>query len=107
MNNRKNAYKEVYTILQELNEEEYNKIPPEIIEAISANMNEELKDHQMLPETKAILFNLFRDYLATPEQKEKIIRMQNEERQKNEIKKQKQYNTDVFERKPHSTRMAG
>lgn len=109
MNNRKNAYKEVYTILQELNEEEYNKIPPEIIEAIRANMNEEyeykldeeleLKDHQMLSETKAILFNLFRDYLATPEQKEKIIRMQNEERQKNEIKKQKQYNTDVFERK--------
>ena len=109
MNNRKNAYKEVYTILQELNQEEYSKIPPEIIEAIRVNMNEEyeyelddeleLKDHQMLPETKAILFNLFRDYLATPEQKEKIIRMQNEEREKNEIKKQKQYNTDVFEKK--------
>ena len=109
MNNRKNAYKEVYTILQELNEDEFNKIPPEIIEAIRANMNEEyeyelddeleLKDHKMLPETKAILFNLFRDYLASPEQKEKIIRMQNEERQKNEIKKQKQYNADVFERK--------
>jgi len=109
VNNRKNAYKEVYTILQELNEEEYNKIPPEIIEAIRLNMNEEyeyeldeeleLKDHQMLPETKAILFNLFRDYLATQEQKEKIIRMQNEERQKNEIKKQKQYNTNVFEKK--------
>ena len=97
MNNRKNAYKEVYTILQELNEDEFNKIPPEIIEAIRANMNEEyeyelddeleLKDHKMLPETKAILFNLFRDYLATPEQKEKIIRMQNEERQKNEQNK--------------------
>lgn len=109
MNNRKNAYKEVYTILQELNEEEYNKISPEIIEAIRANMNEEydyeldeeleLKDHQMLPKTKVILFNLFRDYLATPEQKEKIIRMQNEERQKIEIKKQQQYSTDVFERK--------
>ena len=107
MNNRKNAYKEVYTILQELNEEEYNKIPLEVIEAIRTNMNEEykyelddeveLKDHQMLPQTKAILFNLFRDYLATPEQKEKIIKMQNEERQKNEIRKQKQYNTDVFE----------
>ena len=50
----------------------------------------------MLQETKAILFNLFRDYLATQEQREKIIRMQNEERQKNELKKQKQYNTDVF-----------
>ena len=106
MNNRKNAYTEVYTILQELNEEEYNKIPPEIIQAIRINKNEEyeyeldenleLKDHQMLPETKAILFNLFRDYLATPEQKEKIIRMQNEERQKNELKKQKRYNADIF-----------
>ena len=106
MNNRKNAYAEVYTILQELNEEEYNKIPPEVIETIEANRNEEyeyeldneleLKDEPMLPETKAILFNLFRDYLATPEQKAKIIRMQNESRQKNELKKQQMYNIDVF-----------
>ena len=106
MNNRKNAYTEVYTILQELNEEEYNKIPPKVIETIEANRNEEyeyelddeleLKDQPMLPETKAILFNLFRDYLATPEQKAKIIRMQNEARQKNELKKQQMYNTDVF-----------
>ena len=106
MNNRKNAYAEVYKILQELNEEEYNKIPPEVIETIEANRNEEyeyeldneleLKDEPMLPETKAILFNLFRDYLATPEQKAKIIRMQNEARQKNELKKQQMYNIDVF-----------
>ena len=110
MSNRKNAYAEVYTILQELNEEEYNKIPPEVIETIEANRNEEyeyeldneleLKDEPMLPETKAILFNLFRDYLATPEQKAKIIRMQNEARQKNELKKQQMYNTDVFANKP-------
>ena len=106
MNNRKNAYTEVYTILQELNEEEYNKIPPEVIETIKANRNEEyeyelddeieLKDQPMLSETKAVLFNLFRDYLATPEQKVKIIRMQNEARQKNELKKQQMYNIDVF-----------
>ena len=109
MNNRKNAYTEVYTILQELNEEEYNKIPPEVIKTIEANRNEEyeyelddeldLKDQPMLPETKAILFNLFRDYLANPEQKTKIIRMQNEARQKNELKKQQMYNTDVFANK--------
>ena len=106
MSNRKNAYAEVYTILQELNEEEYNKIPPKVIKTIEANRNEEyeyelddeleLKDQPMLSETKAILFNLFRDYLATPEQKAKIIRMQNEARQKNELKKQQMYNTDVF-----------
>ena len=109
MNNRKNAYTEVYTILEDLNEEEYNKIPPEVIETIKENRNEEyffeldedltLKEQTMLPETKAILFNLFRDYLATQEQKEKIIKMQNEERQKNELKKQKQYNIDVFAKK--------
>jgi len=106
MQNRKNAYTEVYTILQELNEEEYNKIPPEVIKAIAENRNKEyifelddeleLEKHTLLPETKAILFNLFRDYLATPEQKEKIIRMQNEERQKNEAKKQQMYNSDMF-----------
>ena len=109
MNNRKNAYTEVYTILQDLDEEEYNKIPPEVIETLDANRNKEyeyflddeleLKDQPMLPETKAILFNLFRDYLATPEQKTKIIRMQNEARQKNELKKQQMYNTDVFANK--------
>lgn len=109
MSNRKNAYTEVYRILQELNEEEYNKIPPEVIETIEVNKNEdyeyelddelELKKQPMLPETKAILFNLFRDYLATPEQKAKITKMQNEARQKNELKKQKTYNTDVFANK--------
>ena len=40
----------------------------------------------MLPETKDILFNIFRDYLAMPEQKEKNIRIQKEERR---IKKTK------------------
>lgn len=106
MSNRKNAYKEVYMILQDLNEEEYSKIPSEIIKVLKENMNEEyefeldeeleLKEQQILPETKAILFNIFRDYLATPEQKNKIIKMQNEERQKNEVKKQQMYNTDMF-----------
>ena len=41
MNNRKNAYTEVYTILQELDEEEYSKIPPEVIETIKINRNKE------------------------------------------------------------------
>ena len=109
MSNRANAYTEVYTILQDLNTEEYNKIPPKIVKAIEENMNEEyeyeldedleLKNQPMLPETKAILFNLFRDYLATSEQKEKIIKMQNEERQKSELKKQQQYNANVFQNK--------
>ena len=106
MTKYKNAYTEVYEILEQLDEEEYNKIPSEVIKAIEENRNTEyefeldedieLKDQELLPETKAILFNLFRDYLSTPEQKEKIIKMQAEERLKNEQKKQEQYNSDVF-----------
>ena len=94
MTKYKNAYTEVYEIIKQLDEEEYNKIPSEVIKAIEENRNTEyefdldedieLKDQELLPETKAILFNLFRDYLSTAEQKEKIIKMQAEERQKNE-----------------------
>ena len=103
MTKYKNAYTEVYAIIEQLNEEEYNKIPPQVIKAIEENRNTEyefeleedieLKDQELLPETKAILFNLFRDYLSTPEQKEKIIKMQAEERLRNEQKKQEQYNS--------------
>ncbi len=112
MSNRRNAYTEVYTILQELNEEEYNKIPTEVINAIEENRNLEynfeldedleLKEQTLLPQTKAILFNLFRDYLATSEQKEKIIKMQNEERAKIELKKKQEYSTDIFQNNNNS-----
>ena len=102
MTKYKDAYTEVYEILEQLDEEEYNKIPSNVITAIRENRNTEyefevdeeleLKEQELLPETKAILFNIFRDYLSTPEQKEKIIKMQAEERLKNEQKKAKQYN---------------
>lgn len=106
MTKYKNAYTEVYEILEQLDEEEYNKIPSEVITAIRENRNTEyefeldeeleLKEQELLPETKAILFNLFRDYLSIAEQKEKIKKMQAEERQKNEQNKSEQYNSDLF-----------
>ena len=37
----RNAYKEVYIILSYLDEDDYNKIPLEVIDAIENNMNEE------------------------------------------------------------------
>lgn len=104
MNNRKNAYTEVYTILQDLDNEEYNKIPLQVLEVIRLNSNPDyeyklyknlpLKYQPMMPETKAILFNLFRDYLSTPEQKEKIIKMQAVERKRIELKKQEIFKHD-------------
>lgn len=103
-----NAYKEVYEILQELVEEDYKKIPEDIIKLLEHNKNDEyefyldddleLENQNLLPETKAILYNLFRDYLSEPWQKDKIIKWQNEERQKNEDLKKKKYKSDLFDK---------
>ena len=111
MNNNRKEYTEVLEILDYLEEDEYKKIPPEVIEAFEKNLDEnyeyEFDDEQsiasqILPGTKAILFNLFRDYLSTPEQKEKIIKMQAEERKRNELKKQQSYSTNIFENRTKS-----
>jgi len=101
MKDYSNAFAEVYEILNHLEEEAYKKIPTSFLDIIKNNRNLdyeyivyediELKDHEMLPETRAILFNIFRDYLSTPEQKEKIRKMQAEERRQNEEKKRKEY----------------
>ena len=110
MKDYSNAYTEVYTIINNLDEEELNKIPEEVQEAISTHRNTEyfyelneeldLQKQPMLPETKALLFNLFRDYLSTPEQREKIKRMQAEDRRKLEEKKKQEYGEiDIFKTK--------
>lgn len=98
------ACSEVSVILNHLDEEEYSKIPSEVIEAIEKNKNKdhvfefdeqvELRKQKLLKETRAILFNLFRDYLCTPKQKEKIIQMQKEERYKIEENKKIKCNVE-------------
>lgn len=105
--NYRNAFTEVYTILDYIEEEDYIKIPQNIIDMIENNKNDDYEyemnedidifKQPMLSETKAILFNFFRDYWATSEQKEKINRMQNEEKQKLDKEKLKKYNVnDIF-----------
>jgi len=104
-----NAYTEVYEILGCLNEEEYNKIPKELIEVFEENRNldyeyevneeQDLVKQPMLRETKAILLNIFRDYLATPEQSQKIKQWLQADREYLEKQKQEKYNINVFENK--------
>lgn len=77
------SYKEVMTILAYLEPQELEKIPKEKINYFFDNMDnsyeyelnysESFQEQEMLPMTEAILANLFRDYLATPEQKERIL----------------------------------
>ena len=102
-----NAYTEVYEILSCLNEEEYKKIPEELIEVFEENRNYdyeyEINDEQdltkqpMLIETRAILLNIFRDYLATQEQKEKIKQWLRADMEYIENQKKEKYSTEVFE----------
>ena len=102
MKTNSNALTEVYFVLSNLNKDEYNKIPIKIIKAIKENMNidyrfnidEEINimKQTFLPETRAILFNLFRDYLATEEQKNKIYKIQNREREELNCKRK---NSDI------------
>lgn len=107
-NQYKDAFSEVYTILGFLEDEELKKIPSNVISAIENNrnlnyiyeMNEDvdLFKQPMLLETKAILFNLYRDYLATPEQRKNIIKIQNEERQRKDKEKREKHNPNgIFE----------
>ena len=108
-----NALTEVAIILDYLVEDDYKKIPKEIIEIVEKYKNEdylfeydeeiELKDQELRPETKAILYNFFRDYLATPEQREKIKKWQQEDRIKAEIKKQEKYEyKEIFNKKDNN-----
>ena len=102
-----NAYAEVYEILSCLNKEEYNKIPKELIEVFEENRNleyeyevneeQDLTKQPMLIETKAILLNIFRDYLATPEQSSKIKRWLYEDREYLDQQKRKKYPGNIFE----------
>ena len=110
-----NAYTQVYEIIKQLSEEEYAKIPNEVVEVIKENRNTEykfeldddlkLKDQELLPETRAILFNIFREYLSTLEQKEMIIRIQREERKKDEQRKIEQYHSNLFANKMNNQKL--
>ena len=101
-----NAYTEVYEILNCLDKDEYNKIPVELIEVFEENRNldyeyeinqeQDLTKQPMLIETKAILLNIFRDYLATPEQNKKIKQWLQMDREYLDQQKRKKYPGNMF-----------
>jgi len=102
----KDAYTEVFEILSCLKEEEYLKIPKELIQVFEENRNleykykineeQDLTKQPMLKETKAILLNLFRDYLATPEQSKKIKQWLQADRLYLEKQKKDNYSGNMF-----------
>ena len=108
--NYSKAYKEIIEILKYVPEESINKIPQDMMEMFKANMdndyhfkvdiNKSFEEQNLLEETKAIFANIFRDYWATPYQKEKIVENERKDRVKKEEEKRKMYNTDdIFKKK--------
>ena len=99
------AYTEVLEILNYLPNEEYNKIPKWKIEFFNKNKDNNYiytfdKLENISKEANAIIVSLFRDYFATPIQKEKLDKILNQ----NEIKYQEnlseKYNPDsIFKNK--------
>ena len=91
------AYKEIIEILKYVNREEVNKIPREMLNMFEINKdkNYDFKidskksfDKQNISiETKAILANIFRDYWATDDQRDRIIKKERYERELLEQKK--------------------
>ena len=103
------AYKEVIEILNYVPQESLNKIPQTMLDTFKVKMdkkydfkidiNKSFEDQDLLDETKAILANIFRDYWATPYQRERIESKEKYDRQKNEEEKKAKYNSDIFNRR--------
>ena len=108
-NNYPKAYKEVVEILKYVPKESVDKIPQTMIDTFNAKMdntynfsidiNKSFEEQELLEETKAILANIFRDYWATPYQKERIQAKERYDMEKIEEEKRAKYNSDIFKTK--------
>ena len=107
-NNYHKAYVEVLEVLKYIPKEDFEKVPKDIIETLKSKKDMEYKyelnkdvafENQILmKETKAILANFFRDYWATPEQRNAIKEKERKEEWEEEQNKIKIDYDAVFKR---------
>lgn len=108
-----NAYSEVLEIINYISEEDYNKIPKEIIDVFNKNKNNRyrfrydmrktLDEQKVSKKAKTIIAILFRDYWATEKQREKILAKERHDIQKIERKKHQKYNPEeIFKNKSNT-----
>ena len=105
-NNYPKAYKEVIEVLKYVPRESVDKIPKTMIDTFNRKMdnnyifsidiNKSFEEQELLEESKAILANIFRDYWATPYQKERIQAKERYDMEKIEQEKRAKYNNDIF-----------
>ena len=100
------SYKELYEIIKCLPIKEKNKIPKKFMNEIESKMDtnyeykvehiNDFENQEMLYETRCLLALVYRDYLATEEEKQKILHKEKEELLKIEQEKQAKYGGDIF-----------
>lgn len=88
-NNYYKAYKEVIEILKYVPKESVNKIPQSMIDMFNKKMNiswnfqvdvnKTFEEQNLLDETKAIFANIYKDYWASPEEREEINKKEQNE----------------------------
>ncbi len=103
------AYKEVIEILKYVPEESIEKIPSAMIGMFQSKMdknhkfkvdvNKSFEEQNLLEETKSIFANIFRDYWATPYQRERIKEKEKSDRALSEKEKREKYNSNEIFKK--------
>lgn len=94
------SYVEVLEILKHIPKEDYDKIPKEKIEFYEKNMDKnyvyiyDSVEPKTLRKTDIILMNLYKNYIAKIEEKEKIEEILRLNEQKEEQEKKKIYSID-------------
>ncbi len=102
------VYTEIWAIIEKLDEKECEKIPENIKNTIKENrdldynfkLDEErlLEEQDLQEETRALLYILYRDYIATEEEKHNIIQKELKETKQIEKTKKIKYNTNIFKK---------
>lgn len=101
------AFREVMEVLKYIPQEDYNKIPGDIIEVMEEyqdkthdfrlDLDKAFKEQNISDIAKAILSNFYRDYWVSEETKQEIINFENMQRIKIEYEKKKKYDpNDIF-----------
>ena len=106
---------EAYKVLESLEYEEYCKVPKKFLNLLYKNMDidyylrliidEEFIDNKMSQAAKEILALVYRDYLVTPEEREKLILEEDKEEKRIEAELREKYNPDnIFKKNNQITK---
>lgn len=97
----KKALFEVYTILENTEEEIRNKIPEKFIKFIKENMDANynfklqygkgLAEQNLMEETKQILALIYRDYICTNEERKELLEKEHKKRIEKETENKEKY----------------